>query len=126
MKNKENQASVVIIPNNLVLETSRFNVKTFKQIFLYFPSSESGLFISSLILLLLIAFGKNTDTEFRLNNSLRTAFVETGQTTFNNISNVPAWWQWAKLDLLDALYWQEWYGNQDSAGETVSLPVLLK
>ncbi|KAL3831269.1 hypothetical protein ACJMK2_023042, partial [Sinanodonta woodiana] len=77
---------------------------------------DGGRFLLVVILLLVMAYGKDTSSPFYLNEAFKNEFVRSGNPAFQSIKNRLDWYRWSQTSLLDALYFNVLH-NKETASE---------
>ncbi|XP_067138613.1 polycystin-1-like protein 1 [Centruroides vittatus] len=62
------------------------------------------LSLMTIVLLIVIAFGNDTNHYYRQNVSIQNAFLRASKSSFFNIRSHSAWWKWIQNDFLDGFY----------------------
>ncbi|XP_023220362.1 uncharacterized protein LOC111622242 [Centruroides sculpturatus] len=62
------------------------------------------LSLMTIVLLIVIAFGNDTNHYYRQNVSIQNAFLRASKNSFFNIRSHSAWWKWIQNDFLDGFY----------------------
>lgn len=89
--------------------------------FCSFLFRESVLFTVCIVLLMIMAYGKNTKPSYCLNSAVKDILVSAPSSQLNNFQNMDDWYLWAQSSLLESVNKFPRLHNRKSVSTTLAL-----